>query len=81
MKGNLNNALADRLQLVLNKGRFLISHSFNDYTFMLYSLDHDLVELLYDRKINSVVWVMQANTHDLTKYLNLIELNLREILT
>jgi hypothetical protein len=80
MRDDLNNALNTRLQRVVSKGQFLISHSYHDYTFMLYSVESDLVELLYDRKVNTVVWVTKVNDQDLTKYLNLIELDVRGLL-
>jgi hypothetical protein len=76
----LNNVLRSRLQLVFNHGHFLTSHSFNNYSFLLYSVKSDFIEILYDRRCNTVVWVMKATDHDLKKHLNKIKLDMNELL-
>jgi hypothetical protein len=76
----LNDILNSRVRAVLNRGLFLMAQSYHHYTFLLYSVDNDLVELLYDRRSNSVVWIMNANSDDLKKYLNKIELELGGLL-
>jgi len=80
MREGLNDTLKCRLQVVFNNGRFVASHALNNYSFLLYSVDSDFVEILYDRRSNAVVWVMKANNQDLAKYLNAIKVDFHSLL-
>ena len=68
-------ALADRMNIVWCKGRFVDSAMLNNYCLMLYSINHQFVELCIDLPSNSVVWVNMASEYDLAKYLENIDID------
>ncbi len=74
-EGTFNRlSLSDRASLVWDKGVFVDSILFNNYLLMLYSVKDQFVELSYDVKAASIVWITVANTYDLAKYLENIDI-------
>ena len=67
-------ALAERANVVWEKGAFVDSILFNNYLLMLYSINRQFVELSYDVKGGNIVWITLANEHDLAKYLDSIKI-------
>ncbi|HET7179315.1 MAG TPA: hypothetical protein VFI14_06305 [Chryseosolibacter sp.] len=66
--------LADRANFVWEKGVFVDSILFNNYLLMLYSVNRQFVELSYDVKGGTIVWISVANEYDLAKYLDHIDI-------
>ncbi|MGC1243730.1 MAG: hypothetical protein WA874_19195 [Chryseosolibacter sp.] len=67
-------SLAERADLLWEKGAFVDSAICNDYCLMLYSVNRQFVELFIDLKSQSIVWVSLANEYDLMKYLSDIQI-------
>jgi hypothetical protein len=61
--------LSERADLVWETGTFVDSVMYQDYCVMLYSVNHQFVELMMDLKTTSIVWISVANEYDLAKYL------------
>jgi hypothetical protein len=69
-EGKFNRmSLAERSNIVWQKGKFVDSVICNNYCLMLYSVERQFVELFLDLKSHSIVWISLANDHDLAKYL------------
>jgi hypothetical protein len=75
-----NKIINDRLQLLFEQGTFIESCSYYNYTFSLFSLNRDFIEVLRDTNTNKIIWAMDANDQDLKKYLDKVLLSLEEIL-
>jgi hypothetical protein len=67
-------SLAERANVVWDKGTFVDSILFNNYLLMLYSINRQFVELSYDVKGGNIVWITLANEYDLAKYLDNIQI-------
>jgi len=67
-------SLAARANIVWEKGKLADSVILNNYCLMLYSVNHQFVELIMDLPSNSIVWISLANEYDLVKYLDDIHL-------
>jgi hypothetical protein len=69
-EGKFNRlSLADRAYMVREQGMFVHSVTFKNYCLMLYSINDQFIELSYDIKASSIVWISVANQYDLSKYL------------
>ena len=69
-EGKFNRlSLMQRADLVWEKGTFVDSVMYNNYCLMLYSLNHQFVELFLELKTQNIVWISIANEYDLAKYL------------
>jgi hypothetical protein len=74
-EGTFNRlSLAERANVVWEKGAFVDSILFNNYLLMLYSINRQFVELSYDVKGGNIVWITLANEYDLAKYLDSIQI-------
>ena len=74
-EGTFNRlSLADRANVIWEKGVFVDSILFNNYLLMLYSINCQFVELSYDVKAGDIVWITVANEYDLAKYLDNIHI-------
>lgn len=69
-----NELLNERVHILLEHGIFITSEVQYNYCFLLYHLHNRFVELLYDKSCKRIVWLNEANDHDLKKYLSKIEL-------
>jgi hypothetical protein len=69
----MEKILNDRLDVLLERGILIESHTHYNYDILLYSLNRDFVEVYYDTTLDKIVWIMAANDYDLQKYLNRIE--------
>jgi hypothetical protein len=69
-EGKFNRlSLADRADMVREQGTFVHAVTFKNYCLMLYSINDQFIELSYDRKAGSILWISLANQYDLSKYL------------
>ena len=62
-------SLAERASIVWRQGQFVDSVLYNNYCLMLYSVDRQFIELYLDLNSHAIVWISMANEHDLSKYL------------
>ena len=67
-------SIAERANVVWQHGKFADSVICNNYCLMLYSVNRQFVELYFDLKTQSIVWISLANEHDLSKYLEDIKI-------
>jgi hypothetical protein len=75
-----NNFFNNRLQFLFEQGTFIESCSYYNYNFSLFSLNRSFIEVLRDVNTNKIIWIMDANDQDLKKYLDKIELIIKDIL-
>ena len=74
-EGKFNRlSLTERAHLVWEKGQFVDSVMYNNYCLMLYTINHQFVELYLDLSSQSIVWISLANEFDLEKYLDHIDI-------
>lgn len=74
-EGKFNRlSLPDRANLIWEEGIFIHSVTFENYCLMLYSISDQFIELSYDIRANTILWISVANQYDLSKYLADIEL-------
>ena len=75
-----NKMFNDRLRFLFEQGSFIESCSYYNYTFSLFTLNRDFIEVLRDTNTNKIIWVMNANDQDLKKYLDKMMLSIADIL-
>ena len=74
-EGKFNRlSLAERADLVWEKGTFVDSVMYNHYCIMLYSVNHQFVEMFMELRTPSIVWISLANEYDLAKYLHDVQI-------
>ena len=74
-EGKFNRlSLDDRAKLLWERGDFVESITYYNYSLILYSLNRQFVELFYDRNSQAILWISLANEYDMKKYLNKIEI-------
>ena len=66
--------LTARANFVWDRGTFVDSVIYENYCLMLYSINHQFVELCLDLGTHSIVWISFANKYDLAKYLDHIHI-------
>ena len=72
----LNRLLKDRFNEIWINGRFIASHIHYNYLSILYSLDKDFIELIYDKSSGKIIWISIADEGDLQKYLDEVDIDL-----
>lgn len=79
-EGKFNRlSLGERAGIVWRQGIFVDSVMYNNYCLMLYSVNRQFVEIYFDLKSQSIVWISLANEYDLAKYLEEIEIEVGKI--
>jgi len=66
--------LTQRADIVWQKGQFVDSVICKHYCLMLYSVQHQFIELYIDLRSQNIIWISLANEYDLEKFLTQIQI-------